>query len=63
MTLMNWLSMGLIFDIASVVLFSYIALKVRKLSKNQKSIEEDLLMTMANPQKARRIIKQRIKQV
>lgn len=51
--------MSIVVDIASVVFFVAVAWKLSKLQKKILQLESDLLVTMKNPQAAKRLLKER----
>ena len=59
MTFINWINMSIVVDIASVVFFVAVAWKLSKLQKKILQLESDLLVTMKNPQAAKRLLKER----
>ena len=61
MTLFDWINLNLAVDIACVVYMAAVTWKIRKLQKDLILTREDLTLTMQNPQRARRVLKQRQK--
>ncbi len=59
MTFLDWVNMSIVVDIASVVFFVAVAWKFNKLQSKISQIESDLLVTMKNPQAAKRLLKER----
>lgn len=59
MTFIDWINMSIVVDIASVVFFVAVAWKLSKLQKKILQLESDLLVTMKNPQAAKRLLKER----
>ncbi len=51
--------MSIIVDIASIVFFVAVAWKLNKLQSKISQVESDLLVTMKNPQAAKRLLKER----
>ena len=49
----------MIVDIASIVFFIAVAWKLNKLQRKIVQLESDLLVTMKNPQAAKRLLKER----
>lgn len=59
MTFIDWINMSMIVDIASIVFFIAVAWKLNKLQRKIVQLESDLLVTMKNPQAAKRLLKER----
>ena len=59
MSFLDWVNMSIIVDIASVVFFVAVAWKLNKLQRKIEHLESDLLVTMKNPQAAKRLLKER----
>lgn len=59
MSLLDWMSMNMIVDIACVVFFTAITIKFRKLQKEVATLRSDLDVTMKNPAAAKRLLKER----
>ena len=59
MTFIDWINMSIVVDIASVVFFVAVAWKLSKLQKKILQLESDSLVTMKNPQAAKRLLKER----
>ncbi len=59
MTFLDWVNMSIIVDIASIVFFVAVAWKLNKLQSKISQVESDLLVTMKNPQAAKRLLKER----
>jgi len=57
MTLLNCLIVGLVLDITCIVGVIYFAWKNNKITKKVKLLENQLIATTLNPQKARRTLK------
>tara|TARA_B100000073_G_scaffold286638_1_gene248386 strand:- start:802 stop:987 length:186 start_codon:yes stop_codon:yes gene_type:complete len=58
-TFLDWVNMSIIVDIASIVFFVAVAWKLNKLQSKISQVESDLLVTMKNPQAAKRLLKER----
>ena len=59
MSFMDWVNMSIVVDIASVVFFGAVAWKLNKIQRKVAKLESDLLVTMRNPQAAKRLLKER----
>ena len=63
MTLLNCLIVGLVLDITCIVGVIYFAWKNRKISNKVERLQEQLIATTLNPQKARRYLKKQRNQL
>ncbi len=59
MTFIDWMNASVLVDIASIVFFVAAVWKFRCHKKRIEQIESDLLVTMKNPQAAKRLLKER----
>lgn len=59
MTFIDWMNMNMVVDIASIIFFGAAVWKIRSHQKRIERIEADLLVTMKNPQAAKRLLKER----
>ena len=59
MTFLDWMNMNMIIDITSIVFVVAIIWKIRKIEKRINNLNADLLVTMKNPQAAKRLLKER----
>lgn len=59
MNFFDWMNMNMIVDIAFLVFACATVWKVRQLQSKVQALESDLLVTMKNPQAAKRLLKER----
>ena len=59
MNFFDWMNMNMIVDIAFLVFACATVWKVRQLQSKVQVLESDLLVTMKNPQAAKRLLKER----
>ena len=59
MTFLDWMNMSMAVDISFVVFACAVIWKLKKIQKRISSLENDLALTMRNPQAAKRLLKER----
>lgn len=59
MSFLDWMNMSMVVDIAFIVFAAAASWKINRLQNKLQQLESDLLVTMRNPQAAKRLLKER----